>query len=427
MLPDHLLPEAVYKDLRNNPAALTETRAMAARALRTESLAQATALLDSAEKENRSMRASEQRSYDGILRDVENIDKSLEMISTAVQHNKADEARSGAERFVRPANSGGNAMSTQTTSDEVRAFARGETNALEVRLNQAEFRTLSRLSAAAGNNTVPVSFQSQLVEHLTNNARLLEAATVLTTTSGENLQIPTTTAVSTAAITAEAAVIAASDPAFGQVTLSSYKYGILMQASTELLEDSAIDVEGFLGRQAGVALGNALGGHLITGTGTGQPRGLSLDTTLGVTGATGTAGAFTADNLIDLYFSVIPSYRVSGTWLMNDTALAAVRKLKSTTNDYLFQPGLEAGVPDLLLGRPVLTDPGVATPGLASKSIFFGDLSRYYVRIAGGFRLERSEDFAFSSDLVTFRCLLRADGRLADTQGAVKHFIGAAT
>ena len=106
-----------------------------------------------------------------------------------------------------------------------------------------------------------------------------------------------------------------------------------------------------------------------------------------------------------------------------DSTLATARKLKDTTNQYLWAPGL-AGAGDTILGKPVVTDPNVAAVALSAKSLAFGDLSAYYVRLAGGIRFERSDDFAFQSDLVTFRCIVRGDGILVDQSGAVKHFVG---
>ena len=178
--------------------------------------------------------------------------------------------------------------------------------------------------------------------------------------------------------------------------------------------------------QAGRALGNALGAHLITGTGTSQPNGVITAATTGVTGGAGVTGAFTADNLIDLFFSVIAPYRnsPSAAWLLKDSTLAAVRKLKDSTNQYLWQPSLQVGVPDTLLGKPTVTDPNVAAPALSAASVAFGDFSQYFVRLVNGIRFERSVDYAFNTDLVTFRAILRGDGDLVDTTGAVKKFVG---
>jgi HK97 family phage major capsid protein len=164
--------------------------------------------------------------------------------------------------------------------------------------------------------------------------------TVLQTTSGETLQVPKTTAHSTAALVSEGGTIGASDPTFGQASLGAYKYGFLIQPARELIDDTSVDLLGYLARESGRALGNAIGTAFITGTGTSQPAGIVTGATLGVTGGTAVVGAFTADNLIDLYFSVIAPYRSSPScgWLMRDATLANVRKLKDTTNQYLWQP-----------------------------------------------------------------------------------------
>jgi HK97 family phage major capsid protein len=240
--------------------------------------------------------------------------------------------------------------------------------------------------------------------------------------------VPKTTAHSSAALVSpqEGGTIAASDPAFGQLTLGAFKYGTLIQISNELLTDTGVDLEGYLSMQVGRALGNAFGAHMVTGTGTGQPRGVVTDATLGVTGGTAVVGAFTADNLIDLHYSVIAPYRASTScmWVMKDSTVANVRKLKDSSQGYLWQPSLQLGAPDMVLGKAVLTDPNVAAVALSAKSVLFGDFSQYFVRLVSGVRFERSDDFAFNTDLVTFRALLRADAALVDLTGAVKYFIG---
>jgi HK97 family phage major capsid protein len=176
-------------------------------------------------------------------------------------------------------------------------------------------------------------------------------------------------------------------------------------------------------------MGVKLNTDFTVGTGSSQPRGITLDTTLGVTGGTTVVGVFTADNLIDLVYSVNPAYRAQPgcAWMMRDASIAATRKLKDTQNRYLFEPSLQLGQPDTLLGYALRSNPDVAATALNAKSVVFGVVPKYYVRQVGGLRLDRSDDFAFSSDLITFRASLRADGALIDTTGAVKHFVGAAS
>ena len=144
---------------------------------------------------------------------------------------------------------------------------------------------------------------------------------------------------------------------------------------------------------------------------------------MGVTGGTGQVGAPTADELIDLFFSVIPEYRRAGTWMMSDATWAGVRKLKDTTNRYLIDR-LGSGGELSILSRPVVIDTNVADTGVSAKSVLFADFSAYYIRDVRVLRVERSDDFAFGQDLVTFRALLRTDGDLVDSSGAIKHYLG---
>ena len=109
---------------------------------------------------------------------------------------------------------------------------------------------------------------------------------------------------------------------------------------------------------------------------------------------------------------------------MRDASIAAVRKLKDSQNRYLFEPSLQAGQPDNLLGFPLYSNPDVAAVALSARSVLFGQVKRYFIRQAGAVRLDRSDEFAFSCDLITFRATVRLDGALVDTAGAVRHFIG---
>ena len=147
---------------------------------------------------------------------------------------------------------------------------------------------------------------------------------------------------------------------------------------------------------------------------------------LGVTGGTGQSGAPAADELIELYFSVIPEYRRDGTWMMPDVTWAGVRKLKDKDNQYLIDRlGAEGELS--LLGRRVVIDTNVSDAATSAKSVLFGDFAGYYIRDVRGLRFERSDDYAFHQDLVTFRALLRTDGDLVDATGAIKHYAGGAS
>lgn len=398
-------------------------------------------IADKATEENRALTAEEQGQWDVMNEELDKLDERIKSaLDTEARAKEADEAFErlhGKGSGQRGSGSGGGQMERRGeqqqggagNGDELRSFLRGERGRFyDVNPDgPVDYRSLTKGTATAGGNTVPTSFYDRLIAHLIEVSAIMQAgATILNTNSGEVIQVPKTTAHSSASIVTEGNAISASDPAFGQVPLGAYKYGTMIQVSRELLDDTGVDLEGYLAMQAGRALGNAFGAHAMTGTGTSQPRGVITDATLGVTGGTGVTGAFSADNLIDLFFSVIAPYRASASckWIMKDSTVANARKLKDTTGQYIWQPGLQAGAPDMILGKPVLTDPNVPGTALSAKSLVFGDFSQFFVRFAGGVRFERSDDYAFNTDLVTFRALLRADCSLVDLTGAVKYFQG---
>lgn len=388
-------------------------------------------ILDRASGENRGLTAEEKAAYERANAEMNELRQQIDDMVAQREANKAIEAKI-AEIRSRPVVDDAAERRAGDAVEELRAWMRGDRGGRVFDL-VPESRDLSKGTATAGGNTVPTSFYRQLQEHMIEVSGVLAARPwVMRTATGENIQVPKTTAHSSSAgIVAEGGALQENDPTFGLVTVGAYKYGFLIQVTHELLNDTGVDLLGYLARQAGRALGNGLGVHLVTGTGTGQPQGVATAATAGKTGAGPTP---TAEDLIDLYHSVISPYRNSAScaWLMNDATVAAIRKLRDDsgasagTGQFLWQPGLQAGDPDTILGKPVYVDPFVADAEEGEKSVLFGDFSTYLVRQVETIRIERSEDYAFNTDLVTFRFIIRGDGRQIDTTGAIKAFVGGA-
>jgi HK97 family phage major capsid protein len=169
-------------------------------------------------------------------------------------------------------------------------------------------------------------------------------------------------------------------------------------------------------------LGFKVNADLTTGDGSAKPKGIVAAAGSGVLG-TVAGGLFTADNLIDLAYNLNgAARRLPGVgWMMNTASLGAVRKLKDNSGAYIFSPALADGN-DRVLSYPVFENPAMASQGSANKSVIFGHLPSYYVRMAGGLRLDRSDDYAFNADQVTFRASMRVDANLPQISH-VKYFI----
>jgi len=372
---------------------------------RQKSWHEAKELLDNAASEKRDLTAEENEKYNRISADLDARAKVIETLKAdADREVRAAEAMRGMENQARPV---AESVQEKNDADAIRALARGE-----IRSYNFEKRDITKGSTGS---PVPTSFYDQVILLARTVGPMLETSTILNTASGENLQIPSLSTYSVGTVTTEGNAIGESDPVFNSFrTLGAYKYSFLTQVSRELVEDAGIDILSFLAVQTGNALGFAINEGLTTGTGTVQPNGI---VTRAGSAVTGTSLNPTADNLIDLVYSVdTVGRRLPGTgFQMNSSSIANVRKLKDNAGQYLFTPALSAEARDLLLGYPIFENPAMATAASAVKPVIFGNLPSYYVRSVGGIKLDRSDDFAFSNDLITFRATARYDGDLIQT------------
>lgn len=387
---------------------------------------EAKALADKAADENRNFDGEEERKWRELDSELDALDSRIQDILKGEQRAK-DAEDSVARLAGKPVENadGGPALRTMEQEDaELRAFFRGESRSFQLPMpNAIERRTL-----LASGAPMPTGFSGQLYNYLIDTSTIRQAnPRIYTTSSGENLVIPRSTAEGAASWTAEGAALTASDPTLSSITLGAYKVGKILQVSRELVDDTGFDLVGFVAESCGRNIGIAVDTAYVLGTGTTQPTGFLSAATVGVTAASGTGFATGVgagnggDILIDLYHSVIPQYRARGSFVMNDDTVKSVRKVRDTTGQFLWQPALVAGNPDTIMGRPVYADPNVNTFGANKRVIAFGDFGGYAIRDVTPIRFDRSDEFAFSTDLVSYRVLYRTDGKLLDAQ-AIKVF-----
>lgn len=315
----------------------------------------------------------------------------------------------------------------QGLNDEQRAFA-------TKRLSQIQ-AAQSVGTPAGGGYLVPQEFMQQIEAALKLFGGMRSVATVITTDSGADMPFPTANDTAQAgAILAENTQLTGQDVTFGSVTLKSYMYtSKLILVSLQLIQDSAFDVGSFLALRIAERLGRAQNAHYTTGTGSSQPNGVITAATLGKTGTTGQTATVIYDDLVDLFHSVDPVYRLAAKWMMNDASLKVVRKLKDSAGNPIYLPGYEtrgiaAGFDDTLLGKPVVTNQDMATMAANAKSIAFGDFSKYYIRDTSGVQVlqlrERYADYL----QVGFFGFQRTDGNLIDAgTNPIKYYANSAT
>ena len=382
-------------------------------------------ILDTAAAEERDLTAEEREKYDRINNDLDQRATLIRDVQAAEarEHEIAQSMR-GLEDVARPVES--REAATSTDADILREIIAGDRRGYTFGIESRD------LLKSTSNSPVPTTFSSQVIDQARLVGPMLDPSvvTVLTTASGEDLVLPSLSSWSTAVIEAEAAAIDESDPAFGKTTLKAYKYSFLIQLSSEFMNDSNIDVMGFVSQQAGNEFGYRINNALTVGTGTVEPTGIVGVASAGVTGDTAIAGtrgtgAFTADDLIDLVYSLDgAARRLPGFGIMaNGSSIGAMRKLKTSGGDYVFIPSIQPGTPDTLLGYPLIENPAMASVASGAKSVIAGHFPSYYVRSVGGLQVARSDDYAFANDLVTLRFTWRVDGNLPQT-GHVKRFTG---
>ena len=368
---------------------------------------EAKALLDSAAAENRELSADENTKYENISADLDRRAQIIETLKAdADREVRAAEAMRGFESQAQPV---GNKSVAKDEAEVIRSLARGD-------IRSFEFEKRDITSTSTG-SPVPTSFYNRIIELARFVGPMLETSTILNTAGGENLQIPSLSAYSATqgTATAEAAAFSEADPTFNSfVTLGAYKYGFLIQVTRELVEDAGVDILGFLADQIGNTMGTTANSRLTLGTGTIMPNGI---VTRAGSGVASTATSLAADDLISLVYSLdTVARRLPGSgFMMNANTVAAVRRLKDNAGQYLFSPSMNSEDRDLLLGHRIYENPAMSNVGSAVKSVIFGNLSSYFVRQVGGIRIDRSDDYAFNQDLITFRASVRLDGNLIQT------------
>lgn len=301
-------------------------------------------------------------------------------------------------------------------------------NVLKAGRESVEFRAQTAGTTTAGGFTVPVELQNVLDKTLAMWGPMYneDICTVINTSSGNQLTIPTVNDTATAlakhteatALTDDGGV----DVVFAQKTLDAYAYDTeWVKFSYELVQDSIFNVEQVLGELLGERIARRVNTELTTGDGTGDPNGVVTASSVGKTAAS--VSAFAADEFIDLLHSVDPAYRASPKcrWMFNDTSLGAIRKLKDGSGMYIWQMGdIRTGEPGSLLGYSYSINQAMVNAATGTKPVIFGDFSKYWVRKVGAPVLGVRREYYWPD--LGIAGIVRLDGELLQST-AVKHLV----
>lgn len=268
-----------------------------------------------------------------------------------------------------------------------------------------------------GGFLVPIEFDRELVIALEEYNEIRQWATVLRTSSERKIPLESDDGV--AAWIGEGTPYPVSEPRFDQATLDAYKLGRILLITEELMNDSFINMPAYIANLYGRTFGYAEEDAFVNGDGVGKPTGMVQGSTLGHTAA---GLAITSDELIDLYHSLKPPYRGRARWMMHDQTIKLVRKLKDGEGQYLWQPGLQAGQPDMLLGRPLAISDKMPQVVAGARSVIFGDMSYYRIGDRVGRSMMRLDERYADTGHVGFRMNQRTDGILPLGE-AIKHLV----
>lgn len=262
-----------------------------------------------------------------------------------------------------------------------------------------------------GGYLVPEEYDSRLIESLEEENIFRKLGTTISTSGERKINIAGSKPA--AAWIDEGGALTWGDAKFDQINLDAHKLHVAVKVTEELLYDNAFGLENYLLRQFSKALANAEEDAFLNGNGTGKPLGIFATTgggEIGITAASTTA--ITADEIINLVYSLKRPYRKNAKFIMNDQTISALRKLKDGNQAYLWQPSSQAGEPDRLFGYEVLTSPYVPTISAGTPVIAFGDFSYYNIGDRGTRSFAELKELFAGNGMVGFVAKERVDGKL---------------
>ena len=379
------------------------------RTKRAKTWEQAKAFLDSHRSEKGILSADDTETYERMEQEIVDLGREIERQERLDAMEREMEAPLMAPLTTKPENKRKDEKTGRASDIYKKAFwdRLRRKDPVDVELRNA----LETGEDSEGGYLVPDEFEHTLVQGLNENGIIRSHAHVITTSSGLH-KIPVVASHGSAAWIDEEGAYTESDEVFGQVQLDAHKVGTLIKVSEELLNDSAFDLESYISSEFSRRIGDKEEEAFLVGNGTSKPTGILNATGGGTVGVTAAgAAAITADELVDLYYALKAPYRRNAIWVLNDTTIKLIRKLKTGDGQYLWQPGIKDGEQNMILGRPYFTSPFMPTAAAGAKTLIFGDLNYYWIGDRVGITFKRLNELYAGNGQVGFMASKRLDGR----------------
>lgn len=360
--------------------------------------------LDSHRNENGILSEEDTKTYEEMEAKIVNLGKEIE------RQEKMDAME---REMAMPVNIPITSKPENTKMDEKKGrasdtYKKAFWNAIRSKFGMAS-NVLSEGVDSEGGYLVPDEYENTLVQALEGENVIRGRSHVITTSNGTH-KIPVVASKGEASWIDENGAYPVDDDTFAQVNIDAHKIGTIIKVSEELLNDSAFNLESYFAQEFGRRIGTKEEEAFINGNGSSKPTGILASAEVGVT--TASDKAITADELIDLFYSLKGVYRRNAVWVLNDTTVKAIRKLKDNNGQYIWQPALKDGDHDTLLGRPILTTGAMPEIAADAKPVIFGDLSYYWIGDRQGVTFKRLNERYADMGQVGFLASKRVDGKL---------------
>lgn len=368
----------------------------------------AKAFLDAKRTQEGFVSAEDAATYDKMEADVVNLGKEIERLERQAAID-AELAKATSTPITNQPNSktDGDTKTGRATDEYKKAFWNSMRNKMSYEVQNA----LSIGTDSEGGYLVPDEYEKKLVEALEEEVFFRNLATVIKTSSGDR-KIPIVTSKGEAAWIDEGGQFPESDDSFGQTSIGAYKLATMIKVSDELLNDSVFDVQAYIVKEFARRISTKEEEAFFVGDGAGKPVGIFNATGGGEVGVTTTTANITFDDVMDLFYSLKAPYRKKAKWILNDSTVKALRKLKDANGNYIWQPSVSVGVSDMILNRPYYTSTFAPEVAAGATPLAFGDFSYYWIADREGRSFKRLNELYATTGQVGFLASQRVDGKL---------------